>query len=170
VTSPRPRRRRRPPTRLRPTPARRQWRGSASTWHLIEGPRVRVAGDDTPLCCSEHYVVLYGTRGVEIIQRGNYTDAEAATGDLEQIVTAEPLEASLAARQPCRAGRDPAAAGRRRTDARGVHPHPSCRSPRAANHGPQERRAPAVTVRPVDAPGPLAGLRVIDLSQALAGP
>jgi GntR family transcriptional regulator len=68
-----------------------------SAWHLIEGPRVRVAGDDTPLCWSEHYVP-YGSRGVEIIQRGSYTDAEAALGDIEQVVSAEPLEASLAAR------------------------------------------------------------------------
>ena len=68
-----------------------------STWHLIEARVSGVAGDDTPLCWSEHYV-LYGMRGVEIIQRGNYTDAEAAIGDIEQIVTAEPLEASLAAR------------------------------------------------------------------------
>jgi DNA-binding GntR family transcriptional regulator len=91
----------------------------------------RRAGDDTPLCWSEHYV-LYGTRGIEIIQRGNYTDAEAATGDLEQIVTAEPLEASLAARLRTDS-RVALVVTRRRRDAHGrmlavsIHTHPADR-------------------------------------------
>jgi GntR family transcriptional regulator len=102
-----------------------------SKWHLIEGPRVRVAGDDTPLCWSEHYV-LYGSRGVEIIQRGSYTDAEAAIGDIEQIVRAEPLEASLAARLRTDS-RVALVVTRRRRDADGrmlavsIHTHPADR-------------------------------------------
>jgi GntR family transcriptional regulator len=102
-----------------------------STWHLIEGPRVRVAGADTPLCWSEHYVP-YGSPGVEIIQRGSYTDAEAAVGDIEQIVSAEPLEASLAARLRTDS-RVALVVTRRRRDADGrmlavsIHTHPADR-------------------------------------------
>ena len=102
-----------------------------SRWHLIEGPRVRVAGDDTPLCWSEHYVT-YGSPGVEVIQRGSYTDAEAAAGDIEQIVSAEPLEASLAARLRTDS-RVALVVTRRRRDAGGrmlsvsIHTHPADR-------------------------------------------
>jgi hypothetical protein len=35
---------------------------------------------------------------VEVILRGNYTAAEAAAGEIEQIVHAEPLDATLASR------------------------------------------------------------------------
>jgi GntR family transcriptional regulator len=113
------------------TLARRLGARRGSRWNLIEGLRIRTVGDATPLCWSEHFV-LPETDGVEIVLRGNYTAAEAAAGEIEQIVHAEPLDATLASRLAT-SSTAALVVTRRRRDERGrllsvsVHTHPADR-------------------------------------------
>jgi GntR family transcriptional regulator len=111
--------------------ARRLGARRGSRWNVIEGLRIRTVGDTTPLCWSQHFV-RPDTPGVEVILRGNYTDAEAAAGEIEQIVRAEPLDRQIASRLAT-AATAALVVMRRRRDERGrllsvsIHMHPSDR-------------------------------------------
>jgi DNA-binding GntR family transcriptional regulator len=74
--------------------ARRLGVRAGSTWHLVEGKRVMRSARTPPLCWSEQYVST--TQGLDMVLHGTFTVEDTAKVEIEQVVRAEPLDASLA--------------------------------------------------------------------------
>jgi DNA-binding GntR family transcriptional regulator len=104
-----------------------------STWHLVQGARIRLGSRQPPICWSEQYLATSIPRDeLDALLSGKITPEEAASAELEQVVRAEPLAPELAAKleSDCTTA---LVVVRRRRDARGrvlsvgIHTHPADR-------------------------------------------
>lgn len=114
--------------------ARRLGAEPNTEWFLVEGPRVMRGPrlDKPPLCWSEQYLRA-DSPGLEKLQRGDFTAAEAAATEIEQTVSAATLDERLATALETEPFSPALVITRRRHDEQnrlrsvGVHTHPADR-------------------------------------------
>jgi GntR family transcriptional regulator len=104
-----------------------------SKWQLTEGPRVRRdrRQRQRPLCWSEHFLPA-GSRGLDIVLKGDFTASQAGAYETEQVVSAEALDERLATMLESACPTALIVTRRQRADdgrlvAIGIHTHPADR-------------------------------------------